>query len=117
MPLPCRKDAEETFDSLYYYTQGKVKGFELLYDIDGIRYKLHCMDARFAPSLDGESVATVSIGESSFDLHEMDYGSSRRLFGNCYAGDYVLCIWVNTTAPQQVDFSGFYLGDLIESFS
>lgn len=117
MPLPCRRDSDKTFHALYYYTKGNAKGFELFYDVAGIRYKLHCMDARYATKLEGESVATVSIGEYSFDLYEMEYGIGRRLFGNCYVGEQVLCIWINTTDPAQVDFSGFYLGDLLESFS
>lgn len=117
MPLPYRDDAAQSFVSLYYYTAGKIKGIEQFYDVNGIRYNLFCMDAQSAPSLEGESVATVAIGEYSFDLHEGDYGSSRRLFGNCFVGDYVIHIWINTTDPSEVDFSGFYLGDLVDALS
>ena len=47
----------------------------------------------------------------------MKFGNGRRLFGNCFVGDTVLRIWINTTDVSKVDFSGFYLGDLLDSFS
>ena len=117
MPLPYRDDAAQSFVSLYYYTAGKIKGIEQFYDVNGIRYNLFCMDAQSAPSLEGESVATAAIDEYSFNLHEGDYGSSRRLFANCFIGDYVIHIWINTTDPSKVDFSEFHLGDLIDALS
>lgn len=116
-PLPCRADAEETFHALYYYTRGAIKGFELFYDIDGRRYNLFCMDADSAPVLEGECVGTVTLDGHSVDLYEMEYGTGTRLFGNCFVGEQVLRIWIDTTDIEQVDLSGFYLGDLLESFS
>ena len=82
-----------------------------------LRYNLFCMDAASAPALEGEIVGTASIDGHRFDLYEMEFGSSMRLFGNCFVGDTVLRIWVNTTDVSKVDFSGFYLGDLLESFA
>lgn len=115
--LPCHADADETFHALYYYTQRDDLYFELFYDIDGLRYNLFCKDAASARKLDGQIVGTSTLAGHSFDLYEMEFGSSTRLFGNCFVGDYVYCIWVNTTDVSKVDFSGFYLGDLLDSFS
>ena len=116
-PLPCHEDADDTFHALYHYTRGGDLYFELFYDIDGLRYNLFCLDAASARKLDGPIVGTVTLAGHSFDLYEMEYGSSTRLLGNCFVGDYVYCIWVNTTDVSKVDFSGFYLGNLLESFS
>lgn len=115
--LPCHKDAGETFHALYYYTRGDNLYFELFYDVNGLRYNLFCMDAASAPELEGDPVGTATLDGHSFDLHEMKFGNGRRLFGNCFVGDTVLRIWINTTDVSRVDFSGFYLGDLLESFS
>ena len=115
--LPCHKDGDKTFHALYYYTRGDSIVFELFYNIDGLRYNLFCLDAASARKLDGQIVGTSTLAGHSFDLYEMEFGSSTRLFGNCFVGDYVYCIWVNTTDVSKVDFSGFYLGDLLDSFS
>ena len=115
--LPCHADADKTFHALYYYTQGDDLYFELFYDIDGLRYNLFCMDAASARELDGRIAGTATLAGHSFDLHEMEFGNGRRLFGNCFVGNYVYCIWVDTTDVEKVDFSGFYLGNLLESFN
>ena len=115
--LPCHEDGDKTFHALYYYTRGDSIYFELFYNIDGLRYNLFCLDAASAPEMEGDPVGTVMLDGHSFDLHEMKFGNGRRLFGNCFVGDTVLRIWVNTTDVSKVDFSGFYLGDLLESFA
>ena len=115
--LPCHEDGDETFHALYYYTRGDSTVFELFYDIDGLRYNLFCLDAASAPELEGDPVGTATLDGHSFDLHEMKFGNGTRLFGNCFVGDTVLRIWIDTTDVSKVDFSGFYLGDLLESFS
>ena len=115
--LPCHQDGDETFHALYYYTRGDSIVFELFYDIDGLRYNLFCLDAASAPELEGDPVGTATLDGHSFDLHEMKFGNGTRLFGNCFVGDTVLRIWIDTTDVSKVDFSGFYLGDLLESFS
>ena len=115
--LPCHKNAAETFHALYYYTRGDSIYFELFYNIDGLRYNLFCLDAASAPEMEGDPVGTVTLDGHSFDLHEMKFGNGTRLFGNCFVGDTVLRIWINTTDVSKVDFSGFYLGDLLASFA
>ena len=115
--LPCHADADETFHALYYYTRGDSIVFELFYNIDGLRYNLFCLDAASAPEMEGDPVGTVTLDGHSFDLHEMKFGNGTRLFGNCFVGNTVLRIWIDTTDISKVDFSGFYLGNLLESFS
>lgn len=115
--LPCHKDGSETFHALYYYTRGDSIYFELFYNIDGLRYNLFCLDAASAPEMEGDPVGTVTLDGHSFDLHEMKFGNGTRLFGNCFVGNTVLRIWIDTTDISKVDFSGFYLGNLLESFS
>ena len=115
--LPCHADADETFHALYYYTRGDSIYFELFYNINGLRYNLFCLDAASAPEMEGDPVGTVTLDGHSFDLHEMKFGNGTRLFGNCFVGNTVLRIWVDTTDVSKVDFSGFYLGNLLESFS
>ena len=115
--LPCHADADETFHALYYSTRGDSIYFELFYNINGLRYNLFCLDAASAPEMEGDPVGTVTLDGHSFDLHEMKFGNGTRLFGNCFVGNTVLRIWVDTTDVSKVDFSGFYLGNLLESFS
>lgn len=114
VPLPRRDDSDSTFFSFYYYPArfyGNAS-LEVFYDVNGIRY---CFLVTENPSwnMDGETISAVTLGSLSSPLVEGTWGSGKRLFAEFRSGDWTICMWVNTTDPQEVDLSGFSLGKLL----
>ena len=107
--LPCREDTNLSFYALYYFRSGNI---DLFYDVNGIRY-LFSLNPEPLWAPDGETATPVTLDGVTAELREGSLSSDRRLFATFYVGDQVISMWANTTNPAQVDFSGFYWGNIL----
>lgn len=102
--LPCHSNS---FYALYYYPS--TESVEVFYKVNGIRYQF--MSASSTPQFSGDPVITdVRIDDIAFDL----YANDQRLSGSFVLMDRIIQVTAITSDPDDIDFSGFYLGKILD---